>query len=98
MPTPRHARGPHRALLPDVRPLDRFRSIKIKLGILVAATVSLAAFLTWIGLHYHLGPTRTLPLAIVMSLVVTQVLARGMTSPLREMTAAARAIDRKSVV
>ncbi|WP_396134673.1 sensor histidine kinase [Cellulomonas sp. ATA003] len=92
MPTPRHARGPHRALLPDVRPLDRFRSIKIKLGVLVAATVSLAAFLTWIGLHYHLGPTRTLPLAIVLSLVVTQVLARGMTSPLREMTAAARAM------
>ena len=92
MPTPRHARGPHRGLLPDVRPLDRFQSIKIKLGILVAATVSLAAFLTWIGLHYHLGPTRTLPLAIVLSLLVTQVLARGMTSPLREMTAAARAM------
>ena len=30
------------------------------------------------------------PLSIVLSLIVTQVLARGMTSPLREMTAAAR--------
>ena len=92
MPVPRHVRGAYRDRLPDVRPLDRFRSIKIKLGILVAATVTLAAFLTWIGLHYHLGPTRTLPLAIVVSLVVTQLLARGMTSPLREMTAAARAM------
>lgn len=78
--------------LPDIRPLDRVRSIKVKLGMLVAATVTLAAFVTWWGLYRHLGPTRTLPLAIVISLILTQVLARGMTSPLREMTAAARAM------
>jgi signal transduction histidine kinase len=89
---PPHVRGTYRDRLPDVRPLDRFRSIKIKLGVLVAATVTLAAFLTWLGLNNSLGPTRTLPLAIVVSLVLTQVLARGMTSPLREMTAAARAM------
>nr|WP_240675174.1 ATP-binding protein [Cellulomonas endophytica] len=76
----------------DVRPLDRLSSLKIKLGVLVAATVSLAAFLTWAGLHFALGPTRTLPVAVLVSLVVTQLLARGMTSPLREMTAAARAM------
>lgn len=92
MAVPRHVRGSYRERLPDVRPLDRFRSVKIKLGILVAATVTLAAFLTWFGLNNHLGPTRTLPLAIVVSLVLTQLLARGMTSPLREMTAAARAM------
>ncbi len=85
--SPRHARR-----LPDVRPLDRLRSIKIKLGVLVAATVTLAAFVTWLGLNNHLGPSRTLPLAIIASLVVTQLLARGMTSPLREMTAAAQAM------
>jgi signal transduction histidine kinase len=79
--------------LPDIRPLDRVQSIKVKLGVLVAATVTLAAFVTWWGLtRLHLGPTRTLPLAIVVSLILTQVLARGMTSPLREMTAAARAM------
>src|SRR5665647_3229185 len=55
-----------------MRPLDRFSSIKIKLGILVTATVTLAALFTWIGLYNHLGPTRTLPLAIVVS-----VIARG---------------------
>jgi len=88
---PRHVRGePGRSRLPDVRPLDRFSSIKVKLGVLVAATVTLASFITWLGLSKHLGPTRTLPLAIVISLVLTQVLARGMTSPLREMTHAAR--------
>ncbi|MCL2464463.1 MAG: HAMP domain-containing histidine kinase [Micrococcales bacterium] len=78
--------------LPDIRPLDRVRSIKVKLGVLVAVTVAFAAFLTWLGLGRHLGPTRTLPLAIVLSLVFTQVLARGMTSPLREMIAAAAAM------
>ena len=93
MSVPQHARGDARlGRLPDVRPLDRVRSIKIKLGVLVAATVSLAAFITWVGTNNHLGPTRTLPLAIAISLVVTQLLARGMTSPLREMTAAARSM------
>ncbi|WP_159808220.1 sensor histidine kinase [Cellulomonas citrea] len=82
-------RPPH---LPDVRPLDGLRTIKIKLGVLVAATVTLAAAITWFGLSRHLGPTRTLPLAILVSLVLTQLLARGMTSPLREMTAAAQAM------
>ena len=75
-----------------MRPLDRFSSIKIKLGILVTATVTLAAFFTWIGLYNHLGPTRTLPLAIVVSVIAVQVLAHGMTAPLREMRAAAQAM------
>ncbi|MCR6689418.1 HAMP domain-containing sensor histidine kinase [Cellulomonas sp.] len=88
---PRHVRGDSvRLRLTDVRPLDRFRSIKIKLGVLVAATVTLASFVTWLGLSHQLGPSRTLPLAIIVSLVLTQLLARGMTSPLREMTFAAR--------
>jgi signal transduction histidine kinase len=84
-----HTIRPH---LPDVRPLDSFRSLKIKLGVLVAATVTLAVLITWIGLQNQLGPSRTFPLAIVLSLLLTQLLARGMTSPLREMTAAARAM------
>jgi len=88
---PRHRR-PIGERLPDIRPLDRVSSIKVKLGLLVAATVTLAAFVTWFGLSRALGPSRTLPLAVVIALVLTQVLARGMTSPLRQMTAAARAM------
>ncbi|WP_136520640.1 MULTISPECIES: HAMP domain-containing sensor histidine kinase [Cellulomonas] len=92
-PEARHARGGARGWqLPDVRPLDRLRSIKIKLGVLVAATVSMAALIIWVGYQQTLGPSRTLPIAIVLSLALTQLLARGMTSPLREMTAAARAM------
>lgn len=92
-PPARHSRGSAgRPLLPDVRPLDRLRSIKMKLGVLVASTVTLAAFVIWVGYGRALGPSRTLPLAIALSLALTQVLARGMTSPLREMTEAARAM------
>ncbi|MBO1750883.1 HAMP domain-containing histidine kinase [Actinotalea sp. BY-33] len=87
MSTPRHA-----GRLPDLRPLDRLSSIKIKLGVLVTVTVTLAAFITWIGLYNHFGPTRTLPIAIAVSVVMVQVLAHGMTAPLREMRAAARAM------
>lgn len=78
--------------LRGVRPLDPLRSIKIKLGILVAATVTLAVLITWIGLQLGMGPSRTFPVAIVLSLVLTQFLARGMTSPLREMTHAVQAM------
>ena len=74
------------------RPLDPVRSLKVKLGLVVAASVSVASLLVWAGLHNQVGPRYTLPAAIALSLVVTQLLARGMTSPLREMTAAARAM------
>lgn len=89
MTPPRHA---VRDRLRDVRPLDPFSSIKIKLGILVTATVTLAVLVTWVGLYNHLGPRWTLPLAVAVAVLAVQVLARGMTSPLREMTAAARAM------
>jgi signal transduction histidine kinase len=75
-----------------VRPLDPLRSLKIKLGVLVAATVTAAVLITWLGLQASLGPSRTFPLAIILSLLVTQVLARGMTSPLREITEAVQAM------
>ncbi|HYF71396.1 MAG TPA: ATP-binding protein [Nocardioides sp.] len=75
-----------------MRPLDRFSSIKIKLGVLVIATVALAAGITWLGLRNHLGPSRTFPLAMVVSVLAVQVIAHGMTAPLREMRTAARAM------
>ncbi len=78
----------------DLRPLDPFRSIKIKLGVLVAATTTTSAVFVWAGLHNELATRYTLPLSVLLALGVTQVLARGMTSPLREMTAAAQAMAR----
>jgi signal transduction histidine kinase len=79
--------GPH--------PLDRLQSIKVKLGVLVFVSVSVSSLVVWYGLT-QLGwlPRYTLPVAVLVALGVTQVLAHGMTSPLRSMTAAAAAMAR----
>jgi signal transduction histidine kinase len=79
-----------RAVLP--RPLDPFRSIKLKIGILVAASILAATLVFYLGVGWV--PRNTTLTAIALALAVTQVLAHGMTSPLRQMTAAARAMAR----
>jgi signal transduction histidine kinase len=70
------------------RPLDPVRSIKVKLAILMMCSGGLAfaffrAQIGWL-------PPRTTITALLVALVTSQVLAHGMTRPLREMTAAAR--------
>ena len=74
------------------RPLDPVRSIKLKLGILLVASGA-AAFVFF---RYQIGwlPPRTSITAILLGLLTSQVLAHGMTRPLREMTAAAHAMAR----
>ena len=78
----------------DVRPLDPFRSFKLKLGVLVVAVTFLTALLTWISASADMQPLLAVPLVVGVAVLITQVLARGMTSPLREMTRAARAMAR----
>ena len=73
-----------------MRPLDRVGSIKLKLGILVGVSVVVAVSLTAVSAYLGIRTRWTLPVVIVLALIVTQLLARGMTSPLREMTEAAR--------
>ncbi|WP_191301774.1 HAMP domain-containing sensor histidine kinase [Lentzea cavernae] len=72
------------------RPLDSVRSIKLKLGIVIVVSgcVSFAYF------RYVTGwlPPRTTLIALVLGLLTSQLLAHGMTSPLREMTSAARSM------
>lgn len=75
----------------DLRPLDPVRSIKAKLGLLVATSVIASTLFTWYALFVLGLPVRyTLPVVVAVCLVITQFLAHGMTSPLRQMTAAAR--------
>ncbi|MEU4740790.1 HAMP domain-containing sensor histidine kinase [Actinosynnema sp. NPDC023658] len=75
-------------LLP--RPLDPVRSIKLKLGILLLSAMSagFAFFRIRIG---WLAPGTTFG-AMGIALVTSQFLAHGMTRPLRDMTAAVRAM------
>ncbi|MEO6712871.1 MAG: ATP-binding protein [Mycobacteriales bacterium] len=75
-----------------MRPLDRLTSVKGKLSVLIVIAVSVAIVAIVFG--YQTGiksPTRAL-LAMLFALLMVQFMARGMTSPLREMAAAARAM------
>ncbi|WP_067827629.1 HAMP domain-containing sensor histidine kinase [Actinomadura kijaniata] len=76
------------------RPLDPLRSIKLKFGVVTVVTgVSAILMVLW-GYRLGLRARVTLPLGVLVSLVITQLIAHGMTAPLREMTAAARAMAR----
>lgn len=77
-----------------MRPLDRLPSIKLKLGIVILAAVAVSATMSQVG--FRLGwPVWLRPIvAACVSLLMVQFLARGMTSPLREMAAAANAMAR----
>ncbi len=71
------------------RPLDAVASIKVKIGLLVALSIVAAGAVLQAGSRAGVPGWLTLPVTLVTALAVTQWLARGMTSPLREMTRAA---------
>ncbi len=72
------------------QPLARVTSIKVKLGLLVAASVTVAAAVGSLGRAGGVPVWLSIPVTIALALAVTQLLAVGMTSPLRQMTEAAR--------
>ena len=72
------------------RPLDGVASIKVKLGLLVGASVVVAVVVAGVGEVAEVPWWMSVPVTVAAALAVTQWLARGMTSPLREMTDAAR--------
>lgn len=77
-----------------MRPLDGIPSLKMKLGAVIVAAVIVTVAVVVIGLERELP---VLPLAIAATLLalgMVQLLARGMTSPLREMASAAREMAR----
>jgi len=74
----------------QIRPLDRLRSIKVKLGVVVLGSVAATTFSIFFGWRTGLKSELRVLLTAIVFLVVTQVLAHGMTLPLRQMAAAAR--------
>ena len=71
------------------QPLARITSLKVKLGLLVAVSVTVAALVASLGRAGGVPVWLSIPVTILLALAVTQLLAVGMTSPLRQMTAAA---------
>lgn len=77
-----------------MRPLDALGSIKLKLGVVIVAAVAVTVVVVSLGERAGLPALATGVGAALLALVFVQVLAHGMTFPLREMVAAARAMAR----
>lgn len=75
-----------------MRPLDPLRSVKLKLGAVIVATVAVTVVAIIAGARAGIATHFTVPGAMALGLVMIQLLARGMTSPLREMASAARSM------
>src|SRR5262249_32598882 len=72
------------------RPLDTVPSLKIKLGAVIFSAVAVTVFVFWLCLKAGVWPSVSGIVAGSLALVMVRFLARGMTSPLREMSDAAR--------
>ncbi len=75
-----------------VRPLDDVPSIKLKLGFVIAAAVAMTVFVFWLLIKIGVWPSVSGVIAGAVAMVMVWFLSRGMTSPLREMAAAASAM------
>ncbi|HET7481221.1 MAG TPA: ATP-binding protein [Actinomycetota bacterium] len=77
-----------------MRPLDPLSSIKIKLGVVIVVAVGVTVLALGIGFRLGLPRWASAIGAAAVALAMIQFLARGMTSPLREMAAASEAMAR----
>ena len=75
-----------------MRPLDGLPSIKLKLGVLIVASVAVASVVSAVGVRLVWPLWLTPVVASVIGVAMVQVLARGMTSPLRVMARQAAAM------
>jgi signal transduction histidine kinase len=77
------------------RPLDPLPSIKVKLSALIAGAVGITVLVFWVGVrHLGLWPSIAGVVAALVALACVRFLARGLTTPLREMAAATQAMAR----
>ena len=77
-----------------MRPLDPLSSIKVKLGIVIVAAVGVTIVVVALAVNADLPALLVFLVAGALALLMVQVLAHGMTSPLREMADAASAMAR----
>lgn len=80
-----------RAAWERLRPLDPVRSIKAKFALLIGANLVFTAGVTWYAVVFlHWRVRYGMIVASLLALGLSQLLAHGMTRPLRQMTAAVR--------
>jgi signal transduction histidine kinase len=78
----------------ELRPYDPFRSIKAALQLLVVVSVLITTLLVFLAIHSATELRVITIFSIIASLLITQFVALGLTAPLTEMTAVARAMAR----
>ncbi|WP_245687076.1 sensor histidine kinase, partial [Streptacidiphilus griseoplanus] len=76
----------------EIRPLDPMRSVKAKLAVLVIVSVVVASGMVVIAVQSDTRIRVIMIFSMIASLLFMQMIANGMTAPLRDMTAAARAM------
>jgi len=77
-----------------VRPLDFLGSIKLKLGVVIVAAVAVTLVVVSAGAQLGASFVITGLIAAALALALVQLLAHGMTFPLRQMVEASRAMAR----
>ncbi|MFI6596053.1 DUF4153 domain-containing protein [Nonomuraea sp. NPDC050536] len=75
-----------------MRPLDFLGRIKVKLGIVIVLAVGTAFLVNELGIGAGWSRSIRIAVAVVLALVMVQLLAMGMTKPLRQMASAAQTI------
>jgi signal transduction histidine kinase len=79
---------------PPERPLDPLPTLKLKLSVVILAAVAVTVVVFWAGVRIGIWPSVCGIVAGSIALGVVWFLARGMTSPLREMVEASEAMAR----
>ncbi|MFG1682772.1 DUF4153 domain-containing protein [Nonomuraea sp. NPDC049269] len=74
------------------QPLDFLGRIKVKLGLVIVLAVGTAFVVNEVGINSGLSRGVRIAVALVLALIMVQVLAMGMTKPLRQMARAAQTI------
>lgn len=75
--------------LRGLRPLERIPSLKLKLSVLIVAAILITVATMTIGVSLGIRLRWSLAASVLLALVLVQILARGITSPLRDMAMAA---------
>lgn len=79
-----------------MRPLDFLGRIKVKLAIVIVLAVGTAFVVNEVGLDAGLSRELRIAVAMILALIMVQLLASGMTKPLRQMASAAQTIAKGS--
>jgi len=79
-----------------MRPLDFLGRIKVKLGLVIVLAVATAFVVNEVGIASNISAETRIAVAVALALIMVQLLATGMTKPLREMAKAAQTIAKGS--